>query len=159
MSISLLEVFFSDGRYHQYRFRYDTDYFLVKVLRYRLPKRLLPPIFKIINVSRAGERLAAAPGQIFFRGPYLKNFSWKIFSGEQLPPQTSALQLLSRDFISFFYAKFRYLEKKPDILSFVRKYLTHKKDWGPTKIFRGPPAPRGPGQFAPPLPPSLRPWM
>ena len=45
--------------------------------------------------------------------------------------------------------------KKTDILSFARKYLTHKKDWGPTKNFQGPPAPRGPGQFPPP--PSRRP--
>ncbi len=35
----------SDGRYHEYRIRYDTDYFFVKVSRYRLPKRLLLPIF------------------------------------------------------------------------------------------------------------------
>ena len=49
LKISLLII--SDGRYHQYRFRYDTDYFLVKVSMFRLPKRLLPPIFKIINVS------------------------------------------------------------------------------------------------------------
>jgi hypothetical protein len=64
------------------------------------------------------------------------------------------LQLLSRDFISIFHAKFRYLAQKTDILSFARKYLTNKKDWGPTKNFQGPPAPRGPGN-PPPLPPPL----
>ncbi len=44
-------VIISDGRYHEYRIRYDTDYFFVKVSRYRLPKRLLLPIFNTINVS------------------------------------------------------------------------------------------------------------
>jgi hypothetical protein len=31
--------------------------------------------------------------------------------------------------------------------------LPQNQDWGPTKNFQGPPAPRGPGQFPPPAPP------
>ena len=58
----------------------------------------------------------------------------------------------------FFMPKFGTRPKKTDILSFAQKYLTHKKDWGPTKNFQGPPAPRGPGQFPPPAP-SLRPCL
>jgi hypothetical protein len=117
-------------------------------------------------VIRAAERLAGARGKFFLRGPYLK----EIFFPVNNPPvakkisvrgkkifRTSTLQLLSRDFISFFYAQFRYLSQKTDSLSFARKYLTHKKDWGPTKKFRGPPAPRGPGQFPPPANPLCGP--
>jgi hypothetical protein len=100
------------------------------------------------------ERLAGAWGKFFFRGPYFKFFFRKKVFSENNPPvdnflgqkffQTSTLQLLSRDFIPIFHAKFRYLAQKTDILS-----------WGPTKKFQGPPAPRGPGQFAPPVPPPL----
>ena len=118
--------------------------------------------------------VGGGPGPIFFRGPYLKKFSGKNFFRRTTSPppppspkkfrsvyhfrgkiffRTSALQFLSRDFISLFYAKFPYLAQITDILSFARKYLTHKNHWGPTKFFWGPPAPPGPGQFPPPLPP------
>ena len=111
-----------------------------------------------VVLARAAERLAGARGKFFFRGPYLVFFSGKFFFlrtsfPHHPPPSTS--QLLSRDFISIFHAKFRYLAQKTDILSFARKYLTHKKDWGPTKNFQGLPAPRGPGQFASLPPPPL----
>jgi hypothetical protein len=104
--------------------------------------------------------VGGGPGQNFFLGaPISKFFSEENFFGQQTPPppspvdnilgktffRTSTLQLLSRDFISIFHTKFRYLAQKTDILSFARKYLTHKNDWGPTKNFQGPPAPRDPG--------------
>ena len=114
----------------------------------RSKRRNFPYISQVYVVaSRAAERLAGARGKFFLRGPSVYHLRGKkIF-------RTSTLHLLSRAFISFFYAKFRHLAQKTDILSFARKYLTHKKDWGPTKIFPGPPATRGPGQFAPPAPP------
>jgi hypothetical protein len=84
-------------------------------------------------VNQGRREVGGGPGQIFFRGPYLKYFSGKNFFWRTTshPPRrqkifgqctilyrgkkffrTSALQLLSRDFISFFYAKFRYLAQK-----------------------------------------------
>ena len=53
----------------------------------------------------------------------------------------------------FFIQNFGALPKKTNILPFARKYLTQKNDWGPTKNFRGPPEPRGPGKSPPPAPP------
>jgi hypothetical protein len=64
------------------------------------------------------------------------------------------MQLLSRDFISIFHTKFRYLAQKNKYLALCADNLTHKNDWDPIKNFQGPPAPRGPGQFAPPPPPA-----
>jgi hypothetical protein len=117
--------------------------------------------------TRLGRREAGGgPGQIFFRGPYLKKFSGKNFFRRKPPPVDNFLG--NKNFpdeyvaITFqglylnFSCQISVLSpKKTDILSFARKYLTHKKDWGPTKNFQGPPAPRGPGQFAPPLSAAL----
>ena len=60
-----------------------------------------------------------------------------------------------QELISFFGQISVLSAKKPDILSLARKYLTHKKDWGPTKKFPGPPAPQGPGAICPLCPPPL----
>ena len=98
-----------------------------------------------IAATRAAERLAGARGKFYSRGPYVKkNFRKNFFRTTNPPPPVdNFLGQKSRDFISIFHAKFRYLAQKTDILSFARKYLTHKKDWSPTKKFQGPPAPRG----------------
>ena len=100
--------------------------------------------------------VGGGPGQ-FFLGALFKNiFPEKFFFGEQPPPtpsppvdnflgkkffRTSTLQLLSRDFIFIFYAKFRYLPPKNRYLVLCAEIFNTQK---------GPPAPRGPGQFAPP---------
>jgi hypothetical protein len=95
--------------------------------------------------NQGRREVGGGPGQILFQGPLCKKkFSGKKIFGQQTPPPVdNFLGQKSRDFISIFHAKFRYLAQKTDILSFARKYLTHKKDWSPTKKFQGPPAPRG----------------
>jgi hypothetical protein len=62
--------------------------------------------------------------------------------------------LLSRDFISIFHAKFRYLPPKNRYIVLCAEIFNTQKSWGPTKNFQGPPAPRGQGKF-PPMPPPL----
>jgi hypothetical protein len=109
----------------------------------------------VVSVNRAAER--------FFQGLLLK----KIFRWTTSPPPHPSQQLFrSKNFpheyvaIAFqgLYLNFPcqisvFSPKNPDILSFARKYLTHKKDWGPTKHFQGP------GAICPPCPPSRRPCL
>jgi hypothetical protein len=90
--------------------------------------------------DRQGRREGGGgPGQFFFRGPYLKNFSGKIFFGEQPPaPQ------------------FRYLAQKNRYLILCAEIFNTQRRMGPNKKISGPPSTSG--QFAPPpCPPSRRP--
>ena len=99
------------------------------------------------------------PGAKYFRGPYLKCFSRK-----QPPPppvdnflgkkifRTSMLQLLSRDFISIFHAKFRYLAQKTRYLVLCAEIFNTQKRLGPNKKFSGTPSTSGPGAICHPAP-------
>jgi hypothetical protein len=99
--------------------------------------------------SRAAERLAGA------RGPYIT-----FFSGKKSPPvdnflgkkffRTSTLQLLSRDFILFFHAIFRYLAPKNRYLVLCAEIFNTQKRLGPNKKFSGAPSTSGPGAIPPP---------
>ena len=125
----------------------------------------------MITMNGQGRReVGGGPGQFFFRGPYLKIFfRKKIFSENKLPPpppvdnflgknifRTSTLQLLSRDFISIFHAKFRYLPQKNRYLVLCAEiFKKKKKRLGPNKKFSGAPSTSGPGEICPP--PSRRP--
>ena len=75
--------------------------------------------------------------------PYLKNFSVKNFFRWTT---SSVYHFRGKKFFGQVCCNCF-----PGTLShfFMPNFLTHKKDWGPTKIFRGPPAPRG--YLPPPL--------
>jgi hypothetical protein len=123
---------------------------------------------------RAAERLAGALGKFFLRGPYIQNifpetnfFRWTTSPSPPWSPKnfpsvyhfrgrkffwTSTLQLLSRDFISFFYAKFWYLAQKNSHLVLCAEIFNTQKRLGPNKKFSGAPSTLGArGNLPPPL--------
>ena len=122
---------------------------------------------------RAAERLAGARGKLFLGDPISKFFPKKIFFGEQPTPpptslpvdnflgkkvfRTSTLQMLSRDFISIFHTKFRYLAQK-NLALCAEIFNPQTNDWGPTKISRGPQHLGARGN-PPPAPSYRRPCM
>ena len=117
-------------------------------------------MYFLVSYYVQGRReVGGGPGKFFFQGPLYKKFSGKNFFRRTTSPPPSPRRQLFRstifphEYIAIafhgLYLNFPcqisvFSPKKPDILSFARKYLTHKKDWGPTKNFQGPPAPRGP---------------
>ena len=103
-----------------------------------------------------------------WRGPGANFFS-KFFPENNLPPppspkyfrsvyhfrgknffRTSALQLLSRDFISFIYAKFRYLAPKNKYLVLCAEIFNTQKTGALQNFFGGP---QHLGEICPPCPP------
>ena len=103
-----------------------------------------------------------------WRGPGAKFFKGPLFSENNLPPvdnflgkkfsRTSTLQLISRDFISIFHAKFRYLLAKNRYLVLCAEIFNTQKRLGPNKKFSGVPSTSGSGAISPPpCPPSRRP--
>jgi hypothetical protein len=114
----------------------------------------VPDSFNCMYGCQGRREVGGVPGQIFFKGPYLKKIFRKATSPRRPPPPVAKNCPVSMDFISFFYAKFQYLAQKNRYLVLCAEIFNTQKRLGPTNIFRGPPAPRGPGQFAPP---SLRP--
>ena len=114
-------------------------------------RRVVPA--KRVDWVQGRREVGGAPGQIFLRGTYQK-----FFSAKNPPPpspkyfrsvyhfrgkknfRTSALQLLSRDFISFsVYAKFRYLAEKNKYLVLCAEIFNTQKRLGPNKNFSGAP--------------------
>ena len=99
------------------------------------------------------------PGRKCFLEAHIsKFFTEKFFFGQQPLPRRQLFREkifpdVAHAFQGLYHTKFRYLAPKNKYLALCEDNLTHKNDWGPTKNFQGPPAPRD--NLPPPLSAAL----